>query len=139
VFAVPEALNPYDNEPPDINGDGVQLYVRTQEGDAGWLLLPIAGTDVVRVRRIESWSAAPVANEPIAATWQPKGAGYVMRIDIPGDAVPAALDVIVNEMPRGRERRRGQLVMSGAAREFTYLRGDRHEPARLVPLRLIDA
>jgi hypothetical protein len=51
---------------------------------------------------------------------------------------PEALDVIVNEMPRGRERRRGQLVMSGGAGEFVYLRGDRHDPQRLITLRLAD-
>jgi hypothetical protein len=50
-----------------------------------------------------------------------------------------AIDIIVNEKPRGRERRRGQLVMSGAAREFVYLRGDRHERSRLVPLQFPDA
>ena len=53
--------------------------------------------------------------------------GY--RIDIEIDRlIPEALDLIVNEMPRGRERRRGQLVMSGGRGEFVYLRGDRHEP-----------
>jgi hypothetical protein len=29
-------------------------------------------------------------------------------------------------------------VMSGARGEFVHLRGDRHEPGRLVPLRLAD-
>ena len=52
---------------------------------------------------------------------------------------PAALDVIVNEMPAGRERRRGQLVLSGARGEFVYLRGDRHDPTRLLALTLPDA
>jgi hypothetical protein len=46
---------------------------------------------------------------------------------------PIELDVIVNETAPGRERRRGQLVMSGAAGEFAYLAGDRHDPARLLP------
>jgi hypothetical protein len=35
-------------------------------------------------------------------------------------------------------RRRGQLVMSGAHGEFVYLRGDRHEADRLIPLRISD-
>ena len=43
------------------------------------------------------------------------------------------LDVLVNETVAGRERRRGQLVLSGAAGEFAYLAGDRHDPARLLP------
>jgi hypothetical protein len=42
------------------------------------------------------------------------------------------LDLIVNEKPPGRERRRGQLLLSGASGEFVYLRGDRHEVARLL-------
>jgi hypothetical protein len=45
---------------------------------------------------------------------------------------------VVNEMPRGRSRRRGQLVLSGARGEFVYLRGDRHDRWRLVPLRIRD-
>jgi hypothetical protein len=43
----------------------------------------------------------------------------------------------VNETTAQRERRRGQLVMSGASGEFVYLRGDRHDPARLIPLVLV--
>jgi hypothetical protein len=41
--------------------------------------------------------------------------------------------VIVNDAGPGRARRRGQLVMSGAGGEFAYLRGDRHDPSRLIP------
>jgi hypothetical protein len=62
--------------------------------------------------------------------------GYEMTIDL--TQIPLAVDVIVNEMPRSRERRRGQLVMSGAEGEFVYLRGDRHDEERLVPLRTDD-
>jgi hypothetical protein len=46
------------------------------------------------------------------------------------------LDLVVNEMPAGRERRRGQLVLSGGAGEYVYLRGDRHDAARLVSVLL---
>jgi len=53
-------------------------------------------------------------------------------------ALPDALDLIVNERPVGRERRRGQLVLSGARGEFVYLRGDRHDLERLIPIRFID-
>jgi hypothetical protein len=42
--------------------------------------------------------------------------------------------VVVNEMPRGRERRRGQLVLSGAGAGWAYLRGDRQDAGRLIPL-----
>jgi hypothetical protein len=40
--------------------------------------------------------------------------------------------VTVNEMPSGRERRRGQLVMGATKPGWAYLRGDRHEREHLV-------
>jgi hypothetical protein len=40
--------------------------------------------------------------------------------------------VLVNESAPGRDRRRGQLVLSGARGEFVYLRADRHERERLL-------
>jgi hypothetical protein len=135
AFAAQNAVNAYDNEPADINGDGVQLYLRTHDGDSGWLLVPDSASDHVRIRSIEAWTST----RPVVASWQRAGKGYTMRIEVAGDTPPLALDLVVNEMPRGRERRRGQLVMSGAIGEFIYLRGDRHEAARLVPLRLTDA
>jgi hypothetical protein len=46
------------------------------------------------------------------------------------------LDVLVNEMSPDRERRRGQLVLSGGLGEYVYLRGDRHAAARLLPFTL---
>ena len=54
--------------------------------------------------------------------------------------LPAALglDVLVNETAPDRERRRGQLVLSGARGEFVYLRGDRHDPARMLWFRFPD-
>ena len=42
-----------------------------------------------------------------------------------------AFDLIVNERPVERERRRGQLVLSGGG-GFGYLRGDRHDPAHAL-------
>ena len=74
---------------------------------------------------------------PLHAEWQANEHGYRMVVTLE-TSEPRAIDVIVNEMPRGRERRRGQLVMSGAGGEFVYLRGDRHEADRLVPLRIVD-
>jgi hypothetical protein len=55
-----------------------------------------------------------------------------------GRDVPVALDVIVNEMPPWRERRRGQLVLSGGGDEHVYLRGDRQPVERLLPFLLAD-
>ncbi len=48
---------------------------------------------------------------------------------------PFHFDLIVNERPPERERRRGQLVLSGARGEFVYLRGDRHDLLRSWVLR----
>ncbi len=52
----------------------------------------------------------------------------------PADEI--ALDIIVNEMPRGRERRRGQLVMSAKAPGWAYLRGDRQDIDQLIPMKV---
>lgn len=63
-----------------------------------------------------------------------------MRVEIPLPAAAADaeysvdLDVVINETTRERTRRRGQLVLSGANGEFVYLRGDRHDATRLLPL-----
>jgi len=134
TFVPGGAINRYDNEHPDVNGDGVQLYLRTASGLSAFTLIPEKGGDSVRSRAIDGWTA-PLGTQ-MSAHWTPHGDGY--RMDVDAGRIPAALDVIVNEMPRGRERRRGQLVLSGAAGEFVYLRGDRHDAARLLPLRVAD-
>ena len=64
-----------------------------------------------------------------------------MCIELPTEMRPLVreeigIDVLVNEKPRDRVRRRGQLVMSGARDEFVYLRGDRHDRQRLIPFTL---
>ena len=132
TFAPKDAVNPYDNEPPDVNGDSVQLYVRSGDEKSGWMLVPDAGT--VRVRTLDGWRSP----RPIESSWSPRpGGGYVLSVTLPG-SLPDALDVIVNERPLGRERRRGQLVLSGGRGEFVYLRGDRHDPERLIPIHFAD-
>jgi hypothetical protein len=134
TFASATAVNRLDNEPADINGDSVQLYLRTEHGQSAWMLVPEHDTDRVRVRPIDGWFAP----QPLSARWQPVGDGYRMAIALPSSTPPLAIDLIVNEVPSGRMRRRGQLVMSGAQGEFVYLRGDRHEGDRLIPLRISD-
>jgi hypothetical protein len=134
TFAQPDAVNRYDNESADVNGDGVQLYLRTDEGSSGWMLVPSIDSTDVRANLIDGWTTP----QPLSARWAPDGAGYRLHVDLAPASVPLALDVVVNEMPRSRERRRGQLVLSGAFGEFVYLRGDRHEAERLIPLRIID-
>jgi hypothetical protein len=130
TFAAADAVNGYDNEAPDINGDGLQLYLRSGELLSGWILVPDIRSSSVRVRPLDGWDAP----RSIDARWSPTPSGYQLHITLPGP-MPDALDVIVNEKPNGRERRRGQLVLSGAHDEFVYLRGDRHEKDRLIPLR----
>lgn len=134
TFAPASAENRYDNESADINGDGVQLFARTKQGLSGWILVPESESSAVRVRQIEGWNTP----QNLAARWERTGDGYTMHVTLTATDAPDAIDVVVNEMPRGRERRRGQLVMSGAVGEFIYLRGDRHEASRLITLRFAD-
>ncbi len=134
TFVPAGSVNLYDNEPSEINGDSVELFVRTASGFCGALLVPIAESNEVRARAIEGWSLP----HGIVATWDRAEGGYEMRLQLPSAPPPLAIDVVVNEMPRGRLRRRGQLVLSGATGEFVYLRGDRHEARRLIALDLTD-
>jgi hypothetical protein len=129
-FVPIDADNPLDNEPAAINGDGVQLYVVAGEHKGGWLLVPRDGSSDVGVRTIEGWDKALSVN----AAWLPTDTGYavVAEVPLPERTTEVALDVIVNETTPERERRRGQLVLSGARGEFVYLRGDRHDVARLL-------
>ena len=129
------AVNPYDNEPADINGDGVQLYVRTLDDGGAWVLVPddAGKAGVVRARPLAGWGNLRLSR----VTWRRVREGYELRaeialrqpLEVGGEF---SLDVLVNETAPGRERRRGQLILSGPDGEFVYLRGDRHDPARLL-------
>ncbi|MDQ6886683.1 MAG: heparinase II/III-family protein [Gemmatimonadota bacterium] len=141
VFRPAEAPDPsLDNEHPDIHSDGVQLYVRAPgwPQPAGWLAVPVPGGSRVRVHEIDGMRQGL----PLSATWKVTPTGYAMRFFLalsslgPGPEYPLLLDVLVNEMGRDRERRRGQLAMSGSDGGFVYLRGDRHEPERMLPFRV---
>lgn len=138
-FTLSETVNPFDNEQADTMGSGLQLYVRTPDGSGAWMLVPDAANEIVRVRPITGWGSWAVPQ----ARWRERGAGYEMRVEVPlpdvvvGGEYPLDVDVVINETTSGRERRRGQLVMSGARGEFVYLRGDRHDPAHLIPLVLV--
>jgi hypothetical protein len=129
-FVAIDAENPLDNEPAAINGHGVQLYVIAGGRKGGWLLVPIAESRDVGVRAIEGWEKGLT----VSAQWKPTASGYelVAQVSLPTGTTEIALDVIVNETAPGRERRRGQLVLSGARGEFVYLRGDRHDFSRLL-------
>ena len=133
-----------DNERPEVNADSVQLHLVFVD-DSGqahltaWLCAPLAN-GAVRVIALD-----PVAERlELDAQWARTDDGYTLHASLGraqlgrsglGDA-PLALDVLVNETAPDRERRRGQLVLSGGAGEYVYLRGDRHDPARCLPFQL---
>jgi hypothetical protein len=131
TFVSGGAVNPYDNESPDINGDGVQLYLADDSGASAWVLVPeLDGEGLVRARAIDGW---PTPRQ-IITTWKRVEGGYVIQVRLPVAPSPNAefqLGVAINEKPPGRERRRGQLVLGGARGEFVYLRGDREDRGSL--------
>lgn len=150
-FRDPAAANPFENEPFAIHGDGVQLYLAAGGRETGVLLVPRHDSTSVAVLPAGGWRC----ELPVSATWRPTADGYSLtaEVEIPPWAEPPfgatggspaagrtlALDVLVNDAGVGRERRRGQLVLSGARGEFVYLRGDRHERDRLLRFTLDDA
>jgi hypothetical protein len=142
VFVAADATNPYDNEHPDTNGHGVQLYLRTMFDGGAWMVVPTEGESAARARQLPGWGSLVMRG----ATWRRTADGFSVTTRValpplpdasPRGAYPLSIDVLVNETAPGRERRRGQLVLSGAHGEFVYLRGDRHDVRRLVPLMIV--
>jgi len=130
-FVGARSENPLDNEHPDINSDGMQIHLSGDGFSASWLLVPEPGSSAVRATGRDD-----AGRIPFVASWlrTPTGWSLLARIDRRTLGKALALDVIINEMPGWRERRRGQLVMSGARGESAYLRGDRQDLARLIPM-----
>ncbi len=129
-FAPGIAENPLDNELPDVNSDGVQLHWRSGvTGTWNSVIAVPAGTDV-RIS-VESGPA-----DGLTAQWTASPGGYDLSFTLPWpDHWPDfSFDLCINEMPAGRERRRGQLVLSGAHGESAYLRGARQGSDRAVTL-----
>ncbi|WP_396224100.1 heparinase II/III family protein [Gemmatimonas sp.] len=134
--------NLLDNERADVNADGVQVYVGmagdpTGRWRAGVLAVPLQGHEGATVRLTSLVPGGPVPQaRAIALT-----AGWELTMQWPRALLPAlesgtvTFDVVVNERPPHRERRRGQLVLSGGG-GFGYLRGDRHAPAHPLWLQL---
>jgi hypothetical protein len=139
VFAPARAENPLDNEPPDVNSDGVQIHLRWGDGAAplySWILVPEPRSGRVRVTpRLRE--GPPLE---LHASWRLLPDGYQVLVRLPRPPQGGfSVDVIVNEIAPGRERRRGQLVLSGAGDGWAYLRGDRQEPAAFLRFRTADA
>ncbi len=131
--------NPFDNERADVNADGVQCYLGPDAADAwrsAWLVVPDLDSGRTRTHALVPECAS------LEASWTRSDAGWHMhlriaRASLPGDGRgPFRFDLIVNERPPHRRRRRGQLVLSGSTGEFVYLRGDRHDPGRALRLQL---
>lgn len=137
------AENLLDNERADVNADGLEVFIGSKPGapwTASWLAVP-ANADVnteyprdrLRAARIH---ATTPGTPTILCDWAPiEGEvpfGWAMQMQIPLANLPLGqdgtfiLELVVNERPADRIRRRGMLVLSGGG-GFAYLRGDRAE------------
>ncbi|HXY30332.1 MAG TPA: heparinase II/III family protein [Gemmatimonadaceae bacterium] len=135
-FRAADSADPrLDNETPDIHSDGLQLHLwgAGWPAEAAWLAIPVPGAPTMRLRPV----AGARRDIPLEAAWHETPSGWAARLRIPRQALPIphpgaiALDLLVNEIEPGRERRRGQLVLSGGG-ETVYLRGDRQDRARFL-------
>ncbi len=129
-----------DNEPDDLNCDGVQVYYRIGRGDpVGYLIRP--GPDgTVIARHADGASRDDVT---LRGGWRRTPAGYALTAALPCSGLhelppgtTIRFDLLVNEMRSERFRRAGQLVWSGGP-GWIYLRGDRHDSDQFGVLELL--
>ena len=137
VFRASAAPDPaLDNEHPDINSDGVQLHLWSEgwREPAAWLAIPERACARTRVRQTSGGDDAPALSVVCRETI----GGYEMRFVIARALLGpiVAIDILVNDMSPDRQRRRGQLVLSGAHGDRVYLRGDRQPLERFVRVQL---
>ena len=139
VMRPPDApLLNLDNEPEDLNADGIQAYWRAPDGtERGWLIRPARDGNLITRPIGGASDGAPVG------AWQPTPHGYRITVRIPCPHLSLlrrterlGFDLIVNEMRPERIRRAGQLIWSGGP-GWVYLRGDRHDPERFGALELV--
>lgn len=130
-----------DNEPDEIHGDGVQVYLRfpPERQAHGLLLVPSAAGDDLIVRPVAETTAPP---HMVQGSWRATDTGYILTAKIapPGweqlvASTEIEFDLLINHMIAGRLRRAGQLVWSGGG-GWVWLRGDRQDPARFGSLEL---
>jgi hypothetical protein len=142
-LAGPPAESHLDNEPLEINADGVQLHLLGHGPDASlvhhvWVMALCEGGDV-RIRDIHHEGPLPA----VGGRWRMLSDGYQLLAWVEllalgsESASEGWLDVLINESTPERERRRGQLVLSGASGEWVYLRGARQDPERYLPIRIV--
>jgi hypothetical protein len=129
-----------DNDSDDIHADGLQVYLRLDEGGPVYGFL-IVLADEAGGLRVSPTSGNGGAAAMVTGAWRPTGTGYsvALRLALPdwsprgGDVL--GFDLLVNEMRPERLRRAGQLVWSGGG-GWVYLRGDRHPADALGRLEL---
>ena len=147
VVADVAAANPLDNEPHDVNADGIQWYMNPADPSArpseGW----VAAGLVVPARAPQYGTAGrqmPIVGPHAQPQvwWRPTEHGWAMRLRWEIAQLPVGIDgelafeLVVNERPPWRERRRGQLVLSGGG-GFGYLAGCRRPVERFVLLSIV--
>jgi hypothetical protein len=125
-----------DNESPDIHSDGVEFYVESN-GWQGFVLVPDMDSDRVYIRAVPGTAADP---SRLSAGWKRTGDGYRMMVFFDVGRTIHRRDrflanLVINRMQPGRQRRVGQLVLSGDA-GWVYLRGDRESPDGAVLLEI---
>jgi hypothetical protein len=133
-FVPPDATNRLDNEHPDINGAGLQVYMRSGSQKAAWVVVPISGSTAVSMRPIDGWGDSIA----ITGAWRETAGGYRVELQVESRTPEIEISLAVNEKPLGRERRRGQLFFpaSPSGSNWIYLRGDRPAHDHMIPLRL---
>ncbi len=148
AVVLPDAAdNPLDNERAQVNSDGVQWYWGGDDGQ--WsqaaLCTPAPSGGALLMTRLvpgtwplpqAAWTALPHARG-----WRVRFTWAVADLPLAPDGT-VRFDLVVNERPPHRVRRRGQLVLSGrqgappSATTFAYLRGDRHAPLHALRFQL---
>ena len=149
------ADNPLDNERADVNGDGVELFIGPMRGmpwALSWLAVPAnphASTGNVRDGKTDARVSVTTANgSTLNATWnaithEGVTSGWEMRLQLALSDIPFqsdgsfVMELIVNERPVDRVRRRGMLVLSGGG-GFGFLRGDRADSADALSFTLAE-
>jgi hypothetical protein len=135
-----------DNEPDDVQSDGVQVYVARDEAGGkgaegiGYLVVPESDGRALRVRATSDTAGDPGG---VRGGWRRLDRGFRVTLGMAWPEWQRAhvggrvrFDLLVNEMLPGRLRRAGQLVWSGG-NGWVWLRGDRQDPERMGVLELV--